>query len=177
MARDPEVIAHQEWISYVQPVGLLVSIPALLAAQASVGKVSPADHQNWVASLPRSKEDEPQPHIADLPSFVQTWLGWEPTDLVEPPPGLEAVLTSFNETLRPTYVVPFFKPKETERPWQMLVQCLPASTDFDSVHTADDRHWQATPQARFERLLRETNVHIGLLFNHTEFRLVYAPPW
>jgi hypothetical protein len=32
MARDPEAIAHQEWLGYVQPVGLVVSIPALLAA-------------------------------------------------------------------------------------------------------------------------------------------------
>lgn len=175
MARDPEVLAHQEWIGYVQPVGLLVSIPALLAAQANVGKVSPAEHQQWVATLPHTKDDEPKPHIADLQSFVQTFLGWLPTDLIEPPPGLEVVLTSFNETLRPSLVVPYFKPKNPDRPWQMLVQCLPAGADFDTVHTTDHHHWQATPQARLERLLRETDIPIGLLFNHAEYRLVYAP--
>jgi hypothetical protein len=175
MARDPEVLAHQEWIGYVQPVGLLVSIPALLAAQANVGKISPAEHQQWVATLPRSKDDEPKPHIADLHSFVQTFLGWQSTDLIEPPPSLEVVLTSFNETLRPTFVVPYFKPKNPDRPWQMLVQCLPTGADFDTVQTTDHHHWQATPQARLERLLRETDIPIGLLFNHAEFRIVYAP--
>src|ERR1019366_7787627 len=36
--------------------------------------------------------------------------------------------------------------------------------------------WAATPQARFERLLRATGIPVGLLTNGTEFRLVYAPP-
>jgi len=38
------------------------------------------------------------------------------------------------------------------------------------------RQWQASPQARFERLLRETKVtpH-GLLVNQRAIRLVYAP--
>ena len=34
MARNPEFESHQQWIAYVQPVGLLVSPPALVAAQA-----------------------------------------------------------------------------------------------------------------------------------------------
>ncbi len=57
----------------------------------------------------------------------------------------------------------------------MLIQKLPAGQDLDEVAAEDDRHWQASPQARFERLLRETEVPIGLLFNGTELRLVYAP--
>ena len=40
---------------------------------------------------------------------------------------------------------------------------------------AKDHRWQASPQARFERLLRETQVPIGLLSNGTHLRLVYAP--
>ena len=38
MARDPETIAHQEWLGFVQPVGLVASIPALLQAQAHINK-------------------------------------------------------------------------------------------------------------------------------------------
>src|SRR5262249_49782671 len=48
-------------------------------------------------------------------------------------------------------------------------------TPLDDVAEDDKRHWQATPQARFERLLRETQVPAGLLVNATELRLVYAP--
>ena len=32
MAKDPAILAHQEWLGYVQPAGLVVSIPALLDA-------------------------------------------------------------------------------------------------------------------------------------------------
>ena len=38
MAKDPEILAHLEWLGFVQPVGLVVSIPALTQAQAYVNK-------------------------------------------------------------------------------------------------------------------------------------------
>jgi hypothetical protein len=175
MARDPETLAHLEWLGYVQPVGLVVSIPALLAAQAHVGRVTPAEHQPFLAQLPRNKDGEIVPQIPDLRTFVQSVLAWEANDLQDPPASLEVALPEYNETLRPTFAVPEFQPKNPERPWLMLVQSLPAETDFDAVQTQEERHWQATPQARFERLLRETEVPIGVLFNHTHLRLVYAP--
>ncbi|HEY7326592.1 MAG TPA: DNA methyltransferase [Gemmataceae bacterium] len=175
MARDPEVLAHLEWLGYVQPVGLVVSVPALLAAQAHVGRITPADHQAFLACLPRDKDDELVPEIRELREFVQSALAWEAADLQEPPTSLEVPLPEYHETLRPTFVVPEFQPKDAKRPWLMLLQCLPRATDFDIVHVKDERHWQATPQARMERLLRETDVPIGLLFNHTQLRLVYAP--
>src|SRR5438105_12702067 len=160
MARDPETLAHLEWLGYVQPVGLVVSVPALLAAQAHVGRASPAEHQSFLAHLPRDKYDEIIPEIPDLRQFVQSVLGWEANDLQEAPASLEVALPEYHETLRPTFVVPEFQPKDSERPWLMLVQCLPKATDFDSVHVHEERHWQATPEARFERLLRETEVPI-----------------
>ena len=39
----------------------------------------------------------------------------------------------------------------------------------------EPRHWNAAPQLRFERLLRETNVPAGLLVSPQAIRLVYAP--
>jgi hypothetical protein len=57
----------------------------------------------------------------------------------------------------------------------MLIRVLPLNTPLDEIVTTDERRWQATPQARFERLLRETQVPIGLLCNGTHLRLVYAP--
>ena len=38
MAKDPALQAHLEWIGYVQPVGLVVSAPALIAAQAQINR-------------------------------------------------------------------------------------------------------------------------------------------
>ncbi|MEI6232889.1 MAG: DNA methyltransferase, partial [Planctomycetota bacterium] len=180
MATDPDKSAqfsHQEWLGYVQPVGLVVSSPALLAAGAYVNK----------NAIPRQREflecvsDVTLPNgisakiIADFPAFTQRFLEWEPRDLVgalgaDPlPTDLEVVLTDYHVTLRPTYAV-----RSGGDAWMMLIQSLPLNTDFDAVNK-EDHHWEAAPQARFERLLKGLKVPIGLLFNGTALRLVYAP--
>lgn len=181
MAKDPEQLAHQQWLGYVQPVGLVVSIPALLAAQAHVNRNIASEHQRFLGCLCRDKHDELIPEIQDFPAFAQTVLGWEPADILdvsqdEQASGvLEVTLTTYNETLQPTWAVRELEPKDTEHPWLMLIQAVPRGADFDEVAAKDERHWQASPHARFERLLRETEVPIGLLASPTELRLVYAP--
>jgi hypothetical protein len=181
MARDPEVIAHQQWIGYVQPVGLVVSIPALTQAQAYINKNIAPDHQRFLECLP--EDEKCPPAISDLAQFTHDVLGWETTDLVDfsnkeseqDLQALEVPLPEYHETLRPTHGVREFEPKDPARPWMMLVEKLPLGKDLDEVSAEDDRHWQASPHNRFERLLRETQVPIGLLVNDTDLRLVYAP--
>jgi hypothetical protein len=153
MAKDKEHFPHQEWLGYVQPVGLVVSVPALLAAQAHVTRNIGAEHQQFLASLAEDKNGRLA--VSDLAKFTERVLAWEPGDLVDfslapgVPPDLEVVLPEYGETLAPTNAVKQFVP--------------------------GSRAWQATPLAKFERLLRETRIPIGLLFNQTAFRLVYAP--
>lgn len=184
MPKSPEELAHQEWIGYVQPVGLIVSIPAMLEAQCYVDKNIMAEHARFLSCLPRD-DDQIIPEIRDLSEFTQKVLEWEAADLAEVPArgalagnmaSLEVVLPQYHETLRPTHAVPAFEPGEGQSPWMMLVQNLAAGTNFDDATEADSaRHWNAAPQAKFERLLRETGVPIGLLSNRRQFRLVYAP--
>jgi hypothetical protein len=59
----------------------------------------------------------------------------------------------------------------------MLIHRVKLGLDLDEIPETDskDHRWQASPQSRFERLLRETCVPIGLLSNGTHLRLVYAP--
>jgi hypothetical protein len=181
MARDPETQAHQEWLGYVQPVGLVVSIPALVSAQAYVNRNIIPDHQRFLSCLPRDKSEEPIPEIRDFAEFVQTVLGWRESDMEAVAPGdpqyagLEVTLPEYHETLRPTHIIREPEPTDASRPWMMLLQILPSCSPFDEVTTTNDRHWQATPQAKFERLLRETQVPLGLLTNNTQLRIVYAP--
>jgi hypothetical protein len=181
MARDPETIAHQEWLGYVQPVGLVVSIPAMLAAQAHVNRNIIPDHQRFLACLPRAKDDTVVPEIADFPKVTHGVFGWRDSDLEPVVPGdpryaaLEITLPEYHETLRPTHAVREPEPKDAAHPWMMLVQVHPSGTDLDAVATADTRNWQADPQAKFERLLRETRVPLGLLVNGRQIRMVYAP--
>lgn len=185
MAKSPEELAHLEWIGYVQPIGLVVSVPAMLEAQCYINKNIMGEHARFLDCLPRDNKDEIIPEIADFAGFAHKCLEWEAEDLKEIPQkvplseelsSLEVILPQYHETLRPTHAVPVFKPEEGELRWQMLIQVLYTDTDFDQPSEADSsRHWHAAPQLKFERLLRETEVPIGLLCNGRQVRLVYAP--
>ena len=183
--KSPEELAHQEWLGYVQPVGLVVSIPAMLEAQCYVNKNIVGEHARFLACLPRESSGEIVPELRDLAEFTQKVLGWEAEDLKTVPQNtalademasLEVVLPQYHETLRPTHTVPVFKPAEGQNPWMMLIQELENGVDLDQPDEADSaRHWHAAPQAKFERLLRETGVPVGLLSNRRQLRLVYTP--
>ena len=203
--KPPEELAHLEWLGYVQPTGLVVSIPAMLSAQCFVNKNILAEHQRFVACLPHDKHDELIPEIQDFPRFVQEVFDWRASDLVvisgqssvTSGSGLRVVLPEYNETLRPTYAVREPGRNTSDKTPQssastencslntdhcsldtdhylLLIQILPTDTPLDK-ESDNDRQWQATPQAKFERLLRETHIPIGLLVSGTHLRLVYAP--
>ena len=181
MAKDPAILAHQEWLGYVQPSGLVVSIPALIEARAYVNRNISPDHQRFLSALPTDRDGEPVPEIANFPEFARSVFGWAPEDLYGAPGApalpetLEAPLPAYGETLRPTYALHDFQPADPTREWILLIEVLPTGTDLDSVAVMEARRWQASPQARFERLLRETGIGIGLLVNGRQIRLVYAP--
>ena len=117
----------------------------------------------------------------DFAHLTRTVFNWRESDFEAVTPGdarfaaVEITLPEYHETLRPSHVVRESEPKDSSHPWMMLVQVLPATVHLDTVATADNRHWQATPQAKFERLLRETRVPLGLLTNGRAIRIVYAP--
>lgn len=181
MAKDPATAAHQEWLGFVQPSGLVVSIPALLDADAYINQNYAPGHRRFLSAFPVGPDGEPVPEILDFPSFGQTVLNWSPQDLYGSPgapplpDSLEVPLPEYHETLRPTYALRDFQPSDASPEWILLVQVLPRGTDLDKISTTDERHWQATPQGKFERLLRQTRVPIGLLVNEKQIRLVYAP--
>ena len=125
MAKSPEEYAHIEWLGYVQPVGLVVSIPAMLHGQCLLDKNIITEHSAFLSCLPRESRDEIVPEIRDLSEFTQRVLGWEAADLIEVPQrealtddmaSLEVVLPQYQETLKPTHAVPAFKPAEGESP-------------------------------------------------------------
>jgi hypothetical protein len=181
MAKDPAILAHQEWLGYVQPVGLVVSIPAMLDASVRVNQNFAPEHRNFLEALPTGKDGEPIPEAFNFPEFAESVLGWPLNDLygalgsAELPTSLEVSLPDYNETLRPTYALREFEPAENASEWILLTKVLPKGTDFDAVEGIDSRNWQASPQAKFERLLRQVRVPIGLLVNGQQIRLVYTP--
>ncbi len=72
--------------------------------------------------------------------------------------------------LRPTWAVP---EAAGGAGFQALAVELPPGLPFDKPRA--DTGWQASPQARLERLLRESGVPVGILWNGDALRLVYAP--
>jgi len=184
VATDPELRLHQEWMGYLQPVGLVVSAPALVAAQAFVNR-NVAREQQALAALvalvrvpsPDAGTTEAQ-SLTDFAAFTREVLDWQPADLQGSagqsslPDELTVALPEYGDTLKPTFAVP-----DPDRPGQyaLLVEIVPVGTDLDRDPHAEGRRWQASPQMRFERLLRETGVPVGLLSNGTHLRLVYRP--
>jgi hypothetical protein len=181
MARDPAIAAHKDWIGYVQPSGLVVSIPALIDANAVINQNYAPDHRHFLSALPADKGGESIAEIHDFAAFAKSVFAWADQDFYGSPGGqplpesLEVTLPEYHETLRPTFALREDEHSASGREWVLLIKVLAGENDFDKVATSDERHWQATPQTKFERLLRQTHVGIGLLVNARQIRLVYAP--
>ncbi len=172
--KDIEVYAHKEWLGFLQPVGLVVSPPALVAAQAVVNRNVVELQQRLLATVSDGSliENVDSFWISDFPAFTVDVLGWQPEDVVESPEDLAVSLPEYGEVLQPTYAVP-----DPDRGgWLMLVQVITSGTEFDTAtESTKSTSWHASPQAKFERLLREKEIPVGLLCNGTGLRLVYAP--
>ncbi|MGC8551526.1 MAG: Eco57I restriction-modification methylase domain-containing protein, partial [Phycisphaerae bacterium] len=180
MASASEVKAladHYEWLGYLQPVGLLVSPAALLDCQAYVDRNIASQQQALLECL---GGEEPR-QVADFTCFAQLVLGWRPDDalpLASNETLLEALsvsLPEYSQTLCPTFCVRNPHSSEDAPPYLMLIKQIDSAQDFDRPTDDAPTGWKASPQAKFERLLRETGIPIGILFNGEALRLVYCP--
>ena len=181
---SPEVLAHLEWLGFVQPTGLVVSASALVAAGVHVQQRDPESQRLLLALVEErrtSSEAEPEPYLPDFQCFARSFLDWRwsPSgfaggDAGEIPPELIVHLPDYEETLAPDFAVAERTPDEGASPWQLLVRELEIGQDLDHPVRGNGQ-LEASPHARLERLLRQTNVHAGLLFNGYVIRLVSAP--
>jgi hypothetical protein len=178
---DPQVLAHLEWLGFVQPVGLVVSAPALVRAGAVLDRRDAEGQRLLRECLAETPDgDDSEPLIRDFVEFATRVLGWSfsakgyaGTDDEPIPPELEVVLADYGEILRPDFAVRERDPAEGASPWQLLVTTLDG-IEFDTVTRAGGQ-LEASAHGRMERLLRETGVSAGLLFNGRALRLISAP--
>ncbi len=183
---DPEILAHLEWLGFVRPTGLVVSAPALVHAGAILNRRDTEGQRLLAARVERrtlNAKNGEVPYIPQFHAFAASVLDWSfsPTGYsgagIEGSPlpaELEVPLPEYGETLRPDLAVRELEPKDGAPPWQLLVRILDAGEAFDEVR----RHGgqlEASAQGRMERLLRQTGVPAGLLFNGCALRLVSAP--
>ena len=182
MSVDPTIRDHKAWIGYLQPDGLVVSAAALVDSQVVLDRGSaPLQHkfQSLVEEIPHG--DHTIPAVTDLKRLLLEFLEW-PDDCLyglaadRPiPESLKIPLREFGETLEPTIAFGQHRSEDPQRSWLLLLQDLPAGTDLDEPVESKLAGWSASPTRRFERLLRESQVSIGLLSSGTNLRLLYAP--
>ena len=176
--RRNAVFAHQEWLGFVQPVGLVVA-PAVMAGAQVVPDRNVSGRQREFRELLEETADGERGaarwRAPDLRRLFTGWLGWEDSDLADAAAhrdALEIALPELRAVLSPTWAVPADDDADGE--WTMLVRVEADGADLDGSPD-DPGGWNATRHARFERLLRETGVSTGLLCTDERIRLVHAP--
>ena len=184
MTFDPRKHAieeHKRWIGYLQPEGVVVAPVALVdfGAQLNASEFAPLQ-ERFVASIAR--DNDGAPIIPSFAQFARTFLGWKDSLLDifavddEVPDALRIATGDYGELLRPDAAYRHLAPSDPARPWMLLIRQLAPGTKFDAIPDEDRAHgWVASPVQKFERLLRATDIAIGILCNGTDIRLLYAP--
>ena len=191
------IFAHQEWLGFVQPVGLVVSPAVMVDAQVVPDRNVAARQRDFTALLERDERDDARAtarwRAPDLRRLLLDWLGWEEGDLVDAGAHrdrLEIALPELQAVLAPTWAVPAdgagtgdSADADDAARWRMLIRVEPdgAGVDAPDVDSPDldappeDATWNASRHERFVRLLAETGVPVGLLCTADRVRLVHAP--
>jgi hypothetical protein len=179
---DPAIVAHLEWLGFAQPTGLVVSAPTLVRAGALLDRRD-AEGQHLLRACSEERafnlKEGPVPWLPDFRAFAAQVLGWRfspkgyaGVNGCPIPPELE--VSEHGEPLRPDVAVRELEPHNGASPWQLLVRILAPGQDFDQIERAPGG-LEASAHGRMERLLRQTGVPAGLLFNGRALRLISAP--
>jgi len=194
--RDPQIASHLEWIGFVRPTGLVVSAPALVKAGVILNRHDREGQQLLRECLANgaSASQGDDTLLPDFRVFAKKVLGWGfspkgfagtaeapiPAELAEPIPESGDVLTPDfavrREPVKPTRTAQSAPAtdEEEQSPWQLLVNICEPKQDFDRRISAG-HGLEMSPHGRMERLLRQTEVTAGLLFNGSSLRLISAP--
>lgn len=192
--RHSMIFAHQEWLGFVQPVGLVVAPTVMVDAQVVPDRNISGRQREFQTLFDENDETNDEttevtgvaetraayrvsktPQTSILHRLFREWLGWEDDDLVDAAhhrDTLEIALPELQAVLSPTWAVP--SGQDTDPSWMMLIQQEDEGADFDQP-LGDGTGWNASRHARFERLLRETGVPTGLLCTEERIRLIHAP--
>ena len=167
---------NQEWLGFVQPVGLVVAPTVLAHEQLTPDRNFAQRQRDFREFMEESGEGVAvRQRVRDLKDLFVSWLDWEDEDFVRADAHrdqLEISLPELNVVLSATWAVP--SPVSSETDWLMLIRQEESDSDLDKTPEISEG-WNASKHERFERLLRETKIPIGLLCNDECVRLIYAP--
>ena len=174
--RQSLIFAHQEWIGFVQPVGLVVAPTVMVDAQVVLDHNISGRQRDFRDLLQEAESGvTARWSVRDIRQLFVNWLGWEEGDLVDVDnhrEELEISLPELQVVLSATWAVPELD--EPDVKWMMLIRVEEPGTDLDNSPELKGT-WNATRHERFERLLRETGIPMGILCNDERIRLIYAP--
>lgn len=167
---------HAEWLSLVESSGPFLSMPVLLRVFPQ--GLEPRD-PNKASRLREAYEDwlergakQPAVHHAWIRHVLTELLEYPPQFLVEGqgiPPGMEAVMANYGETLRPEFVL---KHRGGDKPVLLIEHYAP---DQDLEKPVAGKMWKASPGTRMMELLHAADVPLGLVTNGEQWMIVYAP--
>lgn len=170
---------HADWLNLVEASGPFVSLPVSIrvfpqgldqldAGQARELRLA---YGEW-----RESPNGPGRQDAWVRHALQNLLGWPSEALKEGqslPPGLEATLAEYAESLRPEFALVAPEGHPTAGKVQLLVQIYPTEQALDRF--VPFRHWKASPLTRMTELLHAADVPLGLVTNGEQWTLVFAP--
>lgn len=170
---------HADWLSLIEVSGPFVSLPVVQRAfphglpDLEPGLISEvrAAYADWQENGSTTAAT----HAAWVQYVLQRILGFPP-DLITSgqtlPPGLEAKVETFHETLRPDFAILPPADRDPRRP-ALLVRVYPPQQRLESPLMGVV--WKASPAARMMELLHATDLPLGLVTNGEEWQLVFAP--
>ena len=178
MATSKRVANRQHrWLSSVEITGVVLSEPVLADAgnfrSLDKAEIAAFRKQREIWNLPKGMvEGNGQP--AWINFILEDFLGLKDRDYWQVGAAIPADkvvnLHEQQELLRPSRVL------LDEGNAIMLVLEVPREQSLEKPWLQDRGRWKASPTTKFERLLRETGVELGLLTNGEAWRLVVASP-
>lgn len=170
---EPLKYAPFEWLDHVQREGLVFAKPILEDLGISPVQQTRFDSEEVAAHLNLTRDE---PAVADPLEFVQSVFGWPASRIagaLDGPTLPELATLALPELDTVLSADLALIDTRAEDRVLLLVRTEDAGTDPDARGVLDG--WEASPQQRFERLLRESGVEVGILFSDLQLRLVYAP--
>ena len=178
MATNTRVAKRQHrWLASVEITGVVLSEPVL----ADTGNFRSLDKaelaafrkQREIWNLPRGMvEGDGQP--AWINFILEEFLGLKDRDYWQEgaaiPANMVVNLPEQQETLRPSRIL-----LDEGQPIMLLLE-VPREQSLDKPWLQAKGRWKASPTTKFDRLLRETGIELGLLTNGEDWRLVVASP-
>ncbi len=171
---------HDDWLTLIQRDGLVISEPVLEERFPGGPHSVPRGTHQWFRRqaerylVSRDHKDEARrsagvrrwvdfllEHVLELPR--KSW--WKAGEI---PDKVRVYLDQFEQELRPDRVL------HNGKDLVLLVTILEPGQKLDKRDRQPGR-WKASPTTKMDRLLRETEVPLGLVSNGEEFRLIYAP--